>query len=67
MTCALFHGEPDCRCGAVRGRHVPTHYERDHYCRSQPEDCPTLRLHRYCGRLLSEDEYLEIWLPEARI
>jgi hypothetical protein len=65
MRCLLFRSEPDCRCRAVRGRHIPTVFERDRYCRSSSEECPILRAHHYLGRLLSEDEYLEIWLPEA--
>ena len=66
MDCRFFQGPPDCRCRAVRGRHVPTIYERDRYCRAGSEDCPTLQALQRCGRPLSEDEYLQIWLPEAR-
>jgi hypothetical protein len=64
MECRLFQGPPDCRCFAVRGRHVPTIYERDRYCRDRSGECPTLEAHRRSGRALSEDEYLQIWLPE---
>ena len=64
MECRFFRRPPDCRCFAVEGRHVPTIYERDRYCRSASGECPTLHLRQIRGRALSEDEFLEIWLPE---
>jgi hypothetical protein len=66
MRCTLFSDERGCSCRAVRGRHAPTVFERERYCRARPELCPTLRLHRRLRRRLSEQEYLTIWLPEVR-
>jgi hypothetical protein len=65
MSCPLFSDERECRCGAVSGRHVPTVFERERYCKSNPDGCPTLREHLHIGRRLTEDEYLNLWMPEA--
>jgi hypothetical protein len=64
MGCLLFVEGADCRCFAVLGRHVPTLHERERYCRtSDPGRCPTLREFVDRGTRLSEEQYLQIWIP----
>jgi hypothetical protein len=65
MSCPLFSDARGCRCRAVAGHHVPTLFERERYCKSGPADCPTLTVHLRLGRVLTDEEYLQIWVPGA--
>jgi hypothetical protein len=65
MDCPLFSDDRECRCGAVRGRHVPTVFERERYCHGSFVVCPTRLACGRSGRRLTEVEYLALWLPDG--
>ncbi len=55
------------RCHAVAGGVVPSHHQRERYCRTdQPDRCPTFDEYVRAGQL-TEDRYYSIWIqPAAR-
>jgi hypothetical protein len=64
MACECFDERKLARCTAVVGLLVPSHHEREHYCRGDGRDaCPTYRLYRLRGERLSQDAYYALWLP----
>jgi hypothetical protein len=66
MACRFFDDARLARCTAVAGLLVPTHHERERYCRTDGEEaCPTYRLYQLRGGPLSQDAYYALWLPPA--
>ncbi len=66
MACRYFDDARMARCMAVAGLLVPTHHEREHYCRTDGhEACPTYRLYQLRGRPLSQEAYYALWVPPA--
>jgi hypothetical protein len=70
MACSLFEERHCDRCGAVTGTLIPSHHERERYCRTNNYTrCPTYQLYRLRGKPLSEETYFDLWLapsPEPR-
>jgi hypothetical protein len=63
MACELFDGGRLARCGAVSGLLIPSHHERERYCRSDESHvCPTYRLYRLRGALVPQADYYALWL-----
>ncbi len=64
MACEFFEDERLARCRAVAGILIPSHYERERYCRTNTfERCPTRRVYQIRRSPLSEEAYLALWLP----
>ena len=64
MSCEYFVEGALCRCAAVRGLLVPSHHERERYCRGDaPEACPTHRARALRTDALPEEVYWALWLP----
>jgi hypothetical protein len=64
MACSHFIDGHLCRCGAVRGLVVPSHHERERYCRSEDHArCPTFRARAQRTDALPEEVYYALWLP----
>ncbi|MBI4510254.1 MAG: hypothetical protein HY698_11520 [Deltaproteobacteria bacterium] len=67
MACLLFVDERLCRCLAVRDWLVPSHHERERFCRSsEPRRCPTYRAYERTGEPIGEEDYYRLWLPPRR-
>jgi hypothetical protein len=63
MACECFEDGRLARCGAVAGTLIPSHYERETYCRGDGNArCPTYRLYRARGARLSEELYYRLWI-----
>jgi hypothetical protein len=63
MACECFDEQRLARCTAVAGTLVPTHHERERYCRGDGKhDCPTYRLYQLRGARLSQDAYYALWM-----
>ncbi len=65
MACEHLEDGRLVRCRAVRGTLIPSHHEREHYCRAEdPSRCPTRTLF---ARLqigpLPEEAYWSLWVP----
>ncbi|HEX9103626.1 MAG TPA: hypothetical protein VF997_15555 [Polyangia bacterium] len=66
MPCKFFDDGRLARCSAVDGLCIPSHHERERYCRSDESDgCPTLRLYQLRGAPIPQDAYYAQWLPPA--
>jgi hypothetical protein len=66
MACEFFDGARLARCLAVAGLLIPTHHERERYCRGDGSAaCPTYRLYQVGGRPVSQEAYYALWLPPA--
>jgi hypothetical protein len=64
MACEFFIDGHIVRCGAVEGVLVPSHHERERYCKSNGERrCPTFRLHQLRRRPVSQEDYYALWVP----
>lgn len=64
MACEHFEEGRMTRCRAVAGTLIPSHYEREHYCRTDDsQSCPTLRLYTIRQRPLAQGEYYALWMP----
>jgi hypothetical protein len=64
MACECFEDKKLARCTAVTGLLIPSHHERERYCRGDGNhDCPTYRLYKLRGTRLSQDAYYALWLP----
>jgi hypothetical protein len=69
MACECFDEGRLARCRAVAGTLIPSHYERETYCRSDDNRrCPTYRLFQLRRAPLTEELYYNLWMPpvEAR-
>jgi hypothetical protein len=66
MACEFFDDGRLARCTAVDGLLIPSHHEREHYCRTDGSAaCPTLALYRLRGAPISQESYYAQWLPPA--
>jgi hypothetical protein len=66
MACECFEDGRLARCRAVAGTLIPSHYERETYCRSDGSgNCPTFRLYQLRRAPLPQDLYYSLWIPPA--
>ncbi len=66
MACECFEEGRVTRCRAVTGTLIPSHHERENYCRSDGNfGCPTYRLYRLRGAPVSQDAYYSLWTTPA--
>ena len=65
MACEHFEDGRLTRCQAVAGTLIPSHYERENYCRTDGNRaCPTARLYALRGTPLTQEAYYALWLPQ---
>ncbi len=65
MACEFFDDGKLARCNAVDGLCIPSHHERERYCRSDGSAaCPTFKLYQLRRAPLSQDAYYALWMPE---
>jgi hypothetical protein len=66
MACEFFDEGRLARCAAVSGLLIPSHYERERYCRTDGNcDCPTFKLRQLRGAPLPQAEYYALWVAPA--
>ena len=66
MACELFEDGRLARCGAVEGLLIPSHHEREHYCRTDGNAaCPTRKLYEQRGGPVTQAMYYAQWIPPA--
>jgi hypothetical protein len=66
MACEFFDDGRLARCTAVDGLLIPSHHEREHYCRTDgSEACPTFKLYQLRGRSVPQEAYYALWVPPA--
>lgn len=66
MACEHFEEGRHTRCRAVAGTLIPSHYEREQYCRTDGSDrCPTKRLYALRRAPLPQEAYYRLWILEA--
>ena len=66
MACEFFDDGRLARCTAVDGLLIPSHHERERYCRTDGnEGCPTFQLYQLRRAPISQDQYYAQWLPPA--
>jgi hypothetical protein len=66
MACELFDDGRLARCTAVAGLLIPSHHERERYCRTDgSSDCPTFRLYQLRRAPLPQDVYYSLWVAPA--
>jgi hypothetical protein len=64
MACEFFDDGKLARCTAVDGLLIPSHHEREHYCRSDgSRACPTFKLYQLGRAPVSQDAYYALWMP----
>jgi hypothetical protein len=65
MACECFEEGRVTRCRAVSGTLIPSHHEREHYCRATDGKlgCPTYRLYQLRSAPLTQEAYYALWLP----
>ena len=63
MACEFFDDGRLARCTAVHGLLIPTHHERERYCRSDASQaCPTYRLRQKLGEAVPQSAYFALWI-----
>ena len=66
MACKFFDDGRLARCSAVDGLCIPSHHERERYCRTDGSAaCPTYRLYEISRAPIAQDAYYAQWLPPA--
>lgn len=66
MACECFENGRVARCRAVSGMLIPSHYERETFCRTdESASCPTLRLFQLRRAPLTQEQYYGLWMPPA--
>ena len=66
MACKFFDDGRLARCSAVDGLCIPSHHERERYCRTDGSAaCPTYRLYEISRTPIPQDAYYAQWLPPA--
>ena len=66
MACKFFDDGRLARCTAVDGLCIPSHHERERYCRTDGNDaCPTFRLYQLARAPIRQEAYYAQWLPPA--
>jgi hypothetical protein len=64
MACEFFDDGRLARCSAVSGLLIPSHHEREKYCRTDENaSCPTYRLYQLRGAQIPQEAYYAIWVP----
>lgn len=64
MACEFFDDGKLARCTAVDGLLIPSHHEREHYCRTDGNaTCPTFKLYQLRRAPVSQDAYYALWIP----
>jgi hypothetical protein len=64
MACEFFDDGKLARCTAVDGLLIPSHHERERYCRTDGNSgCPTFQLYQLKRAPLSQDAYYALWMP----
>jgi hypothetical protein len=64
MACEFFDDGRLARCTAVSGLLIPSHHERERYCRTDgSSECPTFRLYQLRRAPLPQDAYYALWVP----
>lgn len=67
MSCPYFIDGRLCRCTAVRGALIPSHHERERFCRTNQADrCPTYQTRQTLAAPLSEELYWSLWMDGPR-
>lgn len=66
MACEYFDDGRLARCTAVDGLLIPSHHERERYCRTDGcAQCPTFKLQELRGAPIPQSLYYAQWLrPE---
>jgi hypothetical protein len=71
MACELYDDGRLARCTAVSGLCIPSHHERERYCRTDGNAaCPTFKLYQLRGAPLSQEAYFALWatpIPTPRV
>jgi len=63
MACECFDDGRVARCRAVTGDVIPSHYERENYCRTDGSArCPTWRLFQIKRAPIPEELYYQLWM-----
>jgi hypothetical protein len=63
MACQFFDDGRLARCAAVAGLLIPSHYERERYCRSdESAACPTYKLYQLRRAPVPQEAYYALWL-----
>jgi hypothetical protein len=66
MACELFDDGRLARCGAVEGLLIPSHHERERYCRTDgSSECPTFKLYQLRRAPVPQAAYYAQWIPPA--
>ena len=66
MACEFFDDGRLARCTAVDGLLIPSHHERERYCRTDgSKSCPTFKLYQLGGVPLAQEAYYALWVPPA--
>ena len=66
MGCEFFDDGRLARCTAVDGLLIPSHHERERYCRTdESAACPTFKLYQVSRGPIGQDAYYAQWLPPA--
>jgi hypothetical protein len=63
MACQFFDDGRLARCAAVAGLLIPSHFEREHYCRTdESAACPTYKLYQLRRAPVPQAAYYALWL-----
>ena len=66
MACEFFDDGRLARCTAVCGLLIPSHHEREKYCRTDESSaCPTYQLCKLAGQPIPQQQYYALWVPPA--
>jgi hypothetical protein len=66
MACEFFDEGRLARCTAVCGLLIPSHHEREKYCRTdESAACPTYQLCKLAGHPIPQEQYYGLWVPPA--
>ncbi|HXU71356.1 MAG TPA: hypothetical protein VN947_18615 [Polyangia bacterium] len=64
MACEFFDDGRLARCTAVQGLTIPSHHEREKYCRTDGNvSCPTFQLYQLRRGPVTQDAYYALWMP----
>ncbi|MDB4964769.1 MAG: hypothetical protein JWN44_458 [Myxococcales bacterium] len=66
MACEFFDEGKLARCTAVCGLLIPSHHERENYCRTDGHvTCPTFKLYQLNQAPVPQEQYYALWVPPA--
>ncbi len=64
MACKFFDDGRLARCAAVDGLCIPSHHERERYCRTDGSAaCPTFQLYQVSCAPIPQAAYYAEWIP----